>query len=135
MFVIGFSSVLAQEDLHNLVSERILIILGAVITMLKIIQSIEQAEAARKLAAEASKTEKGSPLTKKPSIPSNEDIMYQYLRDFQTKSPFTIVKNDDIDDYDDRFDDDRYSDADSDDNVGIYPEGDEVKLKSFKNLH
>ncbi len=78
VFVIGISSIFIQPNISHYVSSQITELFGAVVTMLKIIQAIEQAEIMRK--KRNAKKEGSNELEE---IPTNEEIINSYLENFQ----------------------------------------------------
>lgn len=77
--MIGISSIFIQPNISPHVSSQITELFSAVVTMLKIIQAIEQAEIMRK----KRNAKKDSATEELEEIPSNEEIINRYLEDFQ----------------------------------------------------
>lgn len=76
--MIGISSIFIQPNISPEVSSQITELFGAVVTMLKIIQSIEQAEIMRK-----KRNAKKDGTNELEEIPSNVEIVNSYLENFQ----------------------------------------------------
>ena len=81
VFVIGMTNVLAQSDLASWVSNKIVMIFDATVTMLLIEQAIEQAEQMRRKKKPQPKP--GQIENPEEEIPQNEDIIKNYLKDFK----------------------------------------------------
>lgn len=104
-----------QEKLNEGVTTNITLIFDSVITMLKIIQALEQASAARKIAAQEFKTTKNKAIYSKAEedIPDDEEITKRILSDAKGESKEIIPNPQNRTTFDEDLEDEDDDDSDN----------------------